>query len=105
MDQPLPVDRIAFALSQMGEGKVQIFNYRITKDSLQVCIGNWVVRQIQLSDIAAVREGMTFWNEHWTNPLPFRFVTIVRKTGLIRNFVINPPDREGFIRELRAAVK
>ncbi len=81
------------------------FNYRLTESALEVRLGKWAVRQIELSDIENVREGMTLWNEHWTNFLPFRFVTVVRKSGLIKSFVINPPDREKFIRELKAMIR
>jgi hypothetical protein len=87
------------------EGFMGPFSYQLAKEGLEVRIGKWPVRQIKYSDIDSVREGMSFINEHWTNILPFRFITVVRKTGLIKNFVVNPPDRESFIQELRTKIK
>jgi hypothetical protein len=53
----------------------------------------------------AVSSGYALLNEHWTNPWPWRFLTIRRRTGWFRNFVINPLDRESFIRDLTVRVE
>jgi hypothetical protein len=62
------------------------------------------VRKIALSDIKDVHTKFRFWNEHWCNTLfqcASRRVTIDRKSGLIRHFIITPANRDAFIAELR----
>ena len=81
---------------------MQIFRYELGKESFQVGLGPWTVREIPYSDIESVREGYEILNENWSNPFPFRFVTIRMRSGIFRNFVINPPDRKGFIYDLTA---
>ena len=76
------------------------FNYHLAEDELQVRVGRFVVRRVPYDQIDNVRYGYTLWNEHWINPWPPRFVAIQRRTGWIRNFVINPPDRDAFMDEL-----
>lgn len=77
------------------------FNYSLADTELQVRLGPLLVRKIAYSDIEGVEERYSFWNEHWTNFWPWRFLTVRRKSGLLRNFVINPQDRELFAGELR----
>lgn len=63
------------------------------------------VRKIALTDIAAVDTRFCFWNEHWCNTvtdIPNRRVTLHRKSGFVRNFVITPKNREAFLAELSA---
>jgi hypothetical protein len=63
------------------------------------------MRKIALADIASVDTRFCFWNEHWCNTvtdIPNRRVTLHRKSGLIRNFVITPKNREAFLAELSA---
>jgi len=76
------------------------FKYYLGTTSLDVKLGPFVARRISYWDIEAVREGYSWWNEHWTNLWPFRFVTIRRKYGWFKNFMINPTDRD-FVEELR----
>ena len=78
------------------------FDYELGDSELKVMLGPFAVRKIAYSDMADVSEGCSLWNEHWTNFWPCRCVTIRRKSGLIKNFVINPSDREGFVSALRA---
>jgi len=77
------------------------FDYELADDELRVKLGPWTVRRIRYADVEAVRSGHPFWNEHWTNIWPWRFLTLRRKSGIIRNFVINPADRDAFAAELR----
>jgi hypothetical protein len=42
-----------------------------------------------------------WWNEHYNRLALDPNITIVRKTGAIKNFVINPPQTDEFMRELR----
>ena len=78
------------------------FDYEFGDAELKVMLGPLTVRRIAYSDMAEIRESCAFWNEHWTNIWPWRFLTIRRKSGIFRNFVINPSDREGFASDLRA---
>ena len=63
-------------------------------------------RKIALTDTESVRTGYDGWNESWSNTLcrEGRWVTVRRKSGLFRNFVITPKDRDAFIRELKAKI-
>lgn len=80
------------------------FTYELAGEGLEVRLGSWVVRRILYSDMAGAEPGMAFWNEHWSNFWPWEFVTIRRKTGFVKNFVINPPDRDRFLNELRLRI-
>ena len=46
----------------------------------------------------------SFINEHWTNFWPPRYLTVRRRTGFLRNFVINPDDRAAFLADLKARI-
>jgi len=77
------------------------FRYHLGETGVEVKLGSYTARRIRYDDIVEVRNGHPFWNEHWTNFWPWRFLTLRRKSGLIRNFVINPADRDAFAAELR----
>ncbi len=84
-------------------------DYRLTDSEVQVRIGRWVVRRVRFDDIeaAAMKPGsriLWVWNEHWCNLWPFRFVVLRRKSGWLRTFIINPPDPDGFLGELKKRV-
>jgi len=80
-------------------------NFCVTASEVQVRVGRFVVRRILLADIARVDVASTFrvplWNEHWCNLWPLRFVVLRRKSGWLSNFIINPPDPEAFLADLR----
>ena len=83
-----------------------IFNYRLTETEVQVRIGSWVVRCVRLADIEAAdvrpwAQAVWTWNEHWSNLSPSRFVVLRRRSGWVRTFIVNPPDPEGFLADLR----
>ena len=80
------------------------FKYELAGEGLEVKLGSWVVRRIFYRDMTGAEAGMAFWNEHWSNFWPWEFITIRRKTGLIKNFVINPPERDKFLNELRLRI-
>ena len=80
------------------------FTFLLSGEALEVKLGSWVVRRIYYRDMAGVEPGSVFWNEHWCNFRPCEFITVKRKSGLVRNFVINPPDRDRFINELRLRI-
>ena len=81
------------------------FSFRLTDAEVQVRLARWVVRRVALSDIrdatvAPVR-GVPLWNEHWCNLWPLRYVVLRRRRGWIPAFVINPPEPEEFVADLR----
>jgi hypothetical protein len=80
-------------------------DYRLADDGLEVRLGPLRVRRIAYSDMETARAGYALWNEHWTNPWPWRFLIIRRRSGLFRNFVINPGDREPFLKELSLRIE
>jgi hypothetical protein len=79
---------------------VTTLRYRITAQAVEVLIFGCCVRRIRLDDIEHVRRGNVFWNEHWTNFKLWNCVTLRRKSGWIRNFVITPDKPTEFIAEL-----
>jgi hypothetical protein len=77
------------------------FIYELTPGALLVRLGPWTARRVEALEVESVRLGSSMWNEHWTNIWPMRFVTIRRKSGWFKDFVINPPDGEEFVAEAR----
>ena len=81
------------------------FSFQVRPAEVQVRVGSWVVRRIALVDIARVDVAgyrrVPFWNDHWCNFTPSRFIVLRRKTGWVRNFIINPEDSHGFLAALR----
>ncbi len=80
--------------------------YVINDHYLRVLWFGITTRRIALSDMEKVDTCAPLWNEHWCNTLwPVgRVVRIRRKTGIFRNFIITPQNRDAFIRELKAKV-
>ena len=78
------------------------FRYVIDDQFLRVMLGGVTMRKIALSDIEFVDTKSPVWNEHWCNCFNAceRVVRIRRKSGIVRNFIITPADRESFIEEL-----
>ena len=76
---------------------VATLRYRITDRAVEVLILGCCVRRIRLDDIEHVYRGGAFWNEHWTNFKLWNCVTLRRKSGWFRNFVITPDNPTGFI--------
>ncbi|MCX7825150.1 MAG: hypothetical protein N2689_06290 [Verrucomicrobiae bacterium] len=74
--------------------------YRITDKAVEVLVFGRCVRRVRLDDIAHVRRGHCFWNEHWTTFKFWNAVTLRRKSGLVKNFVITPDNPARFIAEL-----
>ncbi len=64
------------------------------------------LRKIAISDIEFVDTKAPLWNEHWCSTLSLkRVVRIRRKSGLFRNFIITPLERDAFIAELVQKMK
>ena len=78
--------------------------YELRDDALCIVIGGKCVRRILYSDIESVERGSPFWNEHWNRLALDPNITIKRRSGLIKNFVINPPDTDEFIAQLRERI-
>ena len=79
---------------------VMTLRYRITDTAVEVVIFGWCARRVRLDDIDHIQRGGCFWNEHWTTFKFWNAVTLRRKTGLFKNFVITPGHPDQFIVEL-----
>jgi hypothetical protein len=90
-----------FATIALALGALRSLRYELRDEGLCVVILGVCVRRIEYSDIADVRRGYVWWNEHYNRLALDPNITIVRKTGAIKNFVINPPQTDEFMRELR----
>jgi hypothetical protein len=75
--------------------------YELRDDALCVVIGGQCVRRVLYSDMESVERGYPIWNEHWNRLALDPNITIKRRSGLIKNFVINPPNTDEFIAQLR----
>ena len=84
---------------------VGTISYRITDTSLQVCILGGVVRRIRLADIEEVHRRGALIHENWSSLKFWNSVTIRRRSGLFRNFVISPDDPDAFVVRLQDAVR
>jgi hypothetical protein len=78
--------------------------YELRDDALCVVIGGQCVRRILYSDMESVERGAPVWNEHWNRLALDANITIKRRSGLIKNFVINPPHTDEFIAQLRERI-
>ncbi len=82
-------------------GLLRTTRYELREDGLCVVIGGQCVRRILYSDIESVERGAPVWNEHWNRLALDPNIAIKRRSGLIKNFVINPPNADEFIAQLR----
>lgn len=82
---------------------ITYIDYRIDPRHVRVILGPVTLRKIALSDILFADTSAPFWNEHWCSTLfpKKRVVRLRRKTGLVRNFIITPADRDRFLATLR----
>jgi hypothetical protein len=98
---------IAAALIVVGVGLVfwivPKIRYEIDADSLRVMLGPLTMRRLALADIEFVDTQAPVFNEHWCNCFNCkgRIVRIRRKSGLVRNFIITPRDREALMEQLK----
>ena len=69
------------------------FEFHLGDDALEVKMLGRTLRKVKYDNVDTAYNGYAFWNEYWTNVSPMKFITIRRKTGLIKNFVINPANR------------
>jgi hypothetical protein len=84
---------------------VGTITYRIADTNLQVYILGRVVRRIGLADIEEVHRRGALVHENWSSLKFWNSVTIRRRSGLFRNFVISPDDPDAFVVRLQDAVR
>ena len=106
---PAPVMSLRFILQVMLAGGVVFLffaalltiRYRIAADALEVLILGRPVRRIRLDDIEEVHRRGALIHESWAGPKFWNAVTIRRRSGRLRNFVISPDDPDRFVAELQ----
>ena len=75
--------------------------YRITGEAVEVLVMGMVARLVMLSDIEEVHRRGALLHENWSGPRFWNAVTIRRRRGLLRNFVISPDDPDRFVTRLQ----
>ena len=78
--------------------------YRITEDALEVLILGRVIRRIRLADIEEVHRRGALIHENWSSLKFWNSVTVRRRSGWFRNFVISPDDPDRFAARLQDAL-
>jgi hypothetical protein len=84
---------------------VGTISYRITDTNLHVLILGRVVRRIHLADIEDVHRRGALIHENWSSLKFWNSVTIRRRSGLFRNFVISPDDPDAFVVQLQNSIR
>jgi hypothetical protein len=79
---------------------VGTIGYRVTDTAIEVLIMGRPVRRVLLSDIEEVHRRGALLHENWSGPKFWNSVTIRRRTGLLKNFVISPDDPDRFVARL-----
>ena len=77
---------------------------RIGGDAVEVLILGRVVRRVRFEDIAEVHRRGALLHESWSGPRIWNSVTIRRRSGILKNFVVTPDDPDRFVDRLRALV-
>lgn len=76
------------------------FEYIMDHESLEIHCGQLLIRRIKYGDIEQIEEGFSLVAANWCNMMPFRYLTLTLKKGLMRKVVINPPEPLEFMTEL-----
>ena len=79
--------------------------YRIAPTALEVLILGRVIRRLPLADIEEVHRRGALIHENWSSLKFWNSVTIRRRSGLLRHFVISPDDPDDFVVRLQDAVR
>ncbi|MCX7886020.1 MAG: hypothetical protein N3B01_02020 [Verrucomicrobiae bacterium] len=97
---PVAVVALAFWL-------VSRIRYSVDQAFVRVKLFGFTLRKIALADIEFADTAVPFWNEHWCNTFfpRGRVVRIRRKSGLVRNFIITPSNRDEFLALLRSKLR
>ena len=64
-----------------------------------------VIRRVLLADIEEVHRRGALVHENWSSLKFWNSVTVRRRSGLLRNFMISPDDPDGFAARLQEAVR
>jgi hypothetical protein len=75
--------------------------YRITEEALEVLVLGRRVRRVRLDDIEEVHRRGALIHESWVGAKFWNAVTVRRRSGWLRNFVISPDDPDRFAADLR----
>ncbi|PYT36353.1 MAG: hypothetical protein DMF52_07770 [Acidobacteria bacterium] len=84
---------------------VGTITYRITDTALEVRILGRVIRRVLLADIEEVHRRGALVHENWSSLKFWNSVTIRRRSGLLRNFMISPDDPDRFAARLQEAAR
>ena len=84
---------------------VSTIAYRITGTAVEVLILGRVVRRILLADIEDVHRRGALIHENWSGPKFWNAVTIRRRSGLLRNFVLSPDDPDRFVERVLVSAR
>ncbi|MFN0066111.1 MAG: hypothetical protein ACKVYV_00600 [Limisphaerales bacterium] len=100
---------VPLALVAAGVLVVVVFSnirYRLGRHEVEVLLFGVRLRRVMLNDIRDVVDGRSLLAEHWPNTLlsAGRALTLERRTGLLRRFVITPKDRTHFRRQIEFAL-
>lgn len=99
----LPLLVVLLALVLLVHAIFWGMHFRLDDQHVCVVVYGLTVRKIALTDIAWADRQWSLWNEHYTSSLnPRRLVRLRRRTGMIRDFLITPPDAVAFLAELTA---
>lgn len=81
-------------------------SYRLSRHEVEVLLFGCRIRRVMLNDIRDVTEGGSLLAEHWPNTLLSggRSLTLYRRSGLFRRFVITPRDRGHFRKQIEFAL-
>ncbi len=83
---------------------VGTIDYRIGPGAVEVLLLGRAVRRIRLDDIESVDRRGALVHESWSTLKIWNSVTIRRRSGLFKSFVITPDDPDGFVERLREAL-
>jgi hypothetical protein len=80
-------------------------DYRIGRSAVEVLLLGRVARRIRFGDIEAVDRKGALVHESWSTLKFWNSVTIRRRSGLFKSFVITPDDPDRFVERLREALR
>ncbi len=79
--------------------------YRLTPEAVEVLILGHPIRRVRLADIEEVHRRGALLHESWAGLKFWNAVTLRRRSGWFRNFVISPDDPDRFVAELRERLR
>jgi len=99
----LPLLAVVAALALVTHAVFWGMTFQVADVHVRVRVYGFTVRKVALADIAWDDRGCPLWNEHYTSSLNRKNVVCLRRrSGLIKNFIITPPNPDAFFAELRA---